>query len=162
MKSKKGFSLVELMIVVVIMAILVAVAVPIYNSVTDNARKGTCTDNQRQIMSIIGNDLMLKGKTSTSENPVLLTVATIAIPTGENAGDDFVWTAQAGAATLGYTKETLAALFQTIPSCGDDSGVITIKAYAAGIGESYQIFPECSLADEKGHVVEGVVTPTVS
>ena len=37
MKSKKAFTLVELMIVVVIMAILVVVAVPIYNSVTDNA-----------------------------------------------------------------------------------------------------------------------------
>ena len=38
MKSKKGFSLVELMIVVVIMAILVAVAVPIFSAVTRNAR----------------------------------------------------------------------------------------------------------------------------
>ena len=41
MKTKKGFSLVELMIVVVIMAILVAVAVPIFNSVTGNARAKT-------------------------------------------------------------------------------------------------------------------------
>jgi prepilin-type N-terminal cleavage/methylation domain-containing protein len=65
MKSKKGFTLVELMIVVVIMAILVVVAVPIYNSVTDNAREKTCLDNQRQIMSVIGNDLMLRGKTAS-------------------------------------------------------------------------------------------------
>ena len=42
LKSKKGFTLVELMIVVVIMAILVAVAVPIYSAVTANARKKTC------------------------------------------------------------------------------------------------------------------------
>ena len=48
MKSKKGFSLVELMIVVVIMAILVAVAVPIYNSVTGNARAKTCIDNDHK------------------------------------------------------------------------------------------------------------------
>ena len=34
LKNKKGFTLVELMIVVVIMAILVAVAIPIYNAVT--------------------------------------------------------------------------------------------------------------------------------
>ena len=165
MKSKKGFSLVELMIVVVIMAILVAVAVPIYNSVTDNARKGTCTDNQRQIMSIIGNDLMLKGKTNSVDDEVLLTVATIAIPKGQDGkatSENFTWAAGADIATLGYTTATLGELFQTIPSCGDDSGVITIYAYAAGIGESYQIFPECSLDEEKGHVVEGVVTPTVS
>lgn len=159
MKSKKGFSLVELMIVVVIMAILVAVAVPIYNSVTDNARKGTCTDNQRQIMSIIGNDLMLKGKTSAADDAVLHTLATIAY---DDESEEFKWTAGANLTSVGYKNlAELEALFQTIPSCGDDSGIITIYAYAAGKGESYQIFPECSLDEDKGHVVEGVVTPTV-
>lgn len=49
--NKKGFSLVELMIVVVIMGILVAVAVPLYNAVTDNAERRTCQDNQRSIRS---------------------------------------------------------------------------------------------------------------
>ena len=47
MKSKKGFTLVELMIVVVIMAILVAVAVPIFSAVTKNARTKTCVANMR-------------------------------------------------------------------------------------------------------------------
>ena len=58
MKSKKGFTLVELMIVVVIMAILVAVAVPIYNAVTENARKKTCATNRRNIVSQITNNAM--------------------------------------------------------------------------------------------------------
>lgn len=52
MHSKKGFTLVELMIVVVIMAILVAVAVPIYGAVTKNAEKRSCQTN---IKTIIGN-----------------------------------------------------------------------------------------------------------
>lgn len=51
MINRKGFSLVELMIVVVIMGILIAVAVPLYNAVTDNAEKRTCQDNQRVIRS---------------------------------------------------------------------------------------------------------------
>lgn len=51
-KNKKGFSLVELMIVVVIMGILIAVAVPLYGSITKNAEKNTCQNNQREIVSV--------------------------------------------------------------------------------------------------------------
>ena len=58
MKSKKGFTLVELMIVVVIMAILVAVAVPIFSAVTKNARIKTCAANRREIVSQVNNYMM--------------------------------------------------------------------------------------------------------
>lgn len=43
--NKKGFTLVELLIVVVIMAILVAVAVPVYIAVTENSEMRTCNNN---------------------------------------------------------------------------------------------------------------------
>jgi len=49
--SKKGFTLVELMIVIVIMGILVAVAVPVYGAVTKNAEKKTCISNMRDMKS---------------------------------------------------------------------------------------------------------------
>ncbi|MGN1162155.1 MAG: competence type IV pilus major pilin ComGC [Candidatus Fimenecus sp.] len=73
--NKKGFSLVELMIVVVIMGILIAVAVPLYGAVTGNAEKRTCQDNQRTIRTVYartvlnednGNieSIFLPGKTS--------------------------------------------------------------------------------------------------
>ena len=45
MLNKKGFSLVELMIVVVIMGILIAVAIPLYGTITTNAKNKTCASN---------------------------------------------------------------------------------------------------------------------
>lgn len=63
--SKKGFTLVELMIVVVIMGILVAVAVPVYSAVTKNAEKKTCQSNQRIIKENLTNYQMTGGKDGT-------------------------------------------------------------------------------------------------
>lgn len=47
--GEKGFSLVELMVVVVIIGVLVAIAIPVYNRTTDRAERGACHANQRMI-----------------------------------------------------------------------------------------------------------------
>ena len=48
-KNNKGFTLVELMVVVVILGVLVAIAVPIYNNITGNAERNACHANLRTI-----------------------------------------------------------------------------------------------------------------
>lgn len=53
--NKKGFSLVELMIVVVIMGILIAVAIPLYGAITDNANNKTCASNIKTIKTNAAN-----------------------------------------------------------------------------------------------------------
>ena len=49
MQNEKGFTLVELMVVVVILGILVAIAVPVYNNVTKKAELSSIEANLRTI-----------------------------------------------------------------------------------------------------------------
>ncbi len=48
-KHEEGFTLIELMVVVLIIAILVAIAVPVFNAARQNAWKRTCQANLRTI-----------------------------------------------------------------------------------------------------------------
>lgn len=49
MKKEAGFTLIELMVVVLIIAILVAIAVPVFSSARESAWRRTCQSNLRTI-----------------------------------------------------------------------------------------------------------------
>lgn len=48
-RKQEGFTLVELMVVVLIIGILVAIAIPIFNNASQSAKEKTCAANIRTI-----------------------------------------------------------------------------------------------------------------
>ncbi len=158
LKSKKGFTLVELMIVVVIMAILVAVAVPIYAAVTSNAKKKTCIGNQREIVSSIGNAVMLSGAAFAEADKA--TKGTITITT-DDTGDNATWDLtkwESSAADLADDK--IVKLFKTTPFCPEAENVITITVTSASGGENTNVVTSCKDTTHKLETNKGTGSST--
>ena len=70
-RNQKGFTLVELMVVVVIIGILAAIAVPVYNNVSDTAKEKAEAANIRTIEGAISSYLVANDISGGYEDVVL-------------------------------------------------------------------------------------------
>ena len=141
MKSKKGFTLVELMIVVVIMAILVAVAVPIFSAVTKNAQEKTCNSNRREIVSQVSNYCMGGGSDGTLYNQD---------DSFKITSDGKKGTPTAGTGTNSkLTVAVINGMFQSLPYCPagetNTKGTYTVELKAGAAGSTPTIIVYCDL-----------------
>ncbi len=51
-RTKKGFTLMEMLIVVAIIAILIAIAIPVFSAQLEKSREATCLANRRSLQSV--------------------------------------------------------------------------------------------------------------
>lgn len=68
--NKKGFTLAELLVVVAIIAVLVAIAIPIFSSQLEKAREATDAANLRAAYAEVSADAVLNDGSSKEEKTV--------------------------------------------------------------------------------------------
>lgn len=88
-KNKKGFTLVEIMIVVVIIGLLAAMAVPAFQAVRDNARRTAVENNLRQIASAAQQYMLEEGVLTVDYDTIIAADPPLLNPINPIAQEDY-------------------------------------------------------------------------
>lgn len=110
--SKKGFTLVEIMIVVVIIGLLAAMAIPAFKKVRDNSQTKAITNNLRQLASAADQYFLENGATSVASSALVGTSNYIK-SVDQVAGETYDGTIKQGTAisATGGTPGTVSLAF---------------------------------------------------
>lgn len=112
LKNQKGFTLVELMVVVVIIGILVAIAIPVFGLVQDNARNKASLADHRVVVGAVQ---MYQAGTSdgslpTAEADIYPYLADGALPDGTT----FAYAAGTGVTIVSTSSSSTADVTTTV------------------------------------------------
>lgn len=108
-QKKKGFTLVEIMIVVVIIGLLAAMAIPAFQQVREQSRQKTVVNNLRQVAAA-GQQYILEEGVTQVDYATLTTLGYFSpiAPVAEETYTDITITQDGGTLTIDVNGETVS------------------------------------------------------
>ena len=131
-KSKKGFTLAELLIVVAIIAVLVAIAVPVFVSALDNAKEGVFNANVRSLKGLAVTEILThqnKQETILGEGQDCW----VAKGYWDSDGTLHLTSISAGTKSTDESKVTTFEAYKKFKKFGTDTDVITLIVTKADV-----------------------------
>lgn len=125
--NKKGFTLVELVIVVAVMAILVAVAIPTVKNVTTNATNAVKASNADTIESMLKLEMAEKNKNTLNEAEIAQALVNAKLGITEG---DYYFDANTGAVSATSTTGVKITFTATGVTAGAETKNYTITPEA--------------------------------